>query len=142
MPLKPVKVASIARNGYKKFVMPCKRLTFQYCNWGGSSAGMRDFISTHLKSFAAENPSTHFQIIRKKGHPIIKGEYINGREKVICTRNMNTREILQKANLLKASSGEKLSRSSIKRPVKSLNPSVRGIWSPLHATLQRPIYKL
>lgn len=45
-------------------------------------------------------------------------------------RNMEPTEILQKIELLKAASGEKLRR--VRTPVKSMNESVRGVWDPFH----------
>jgi large subunit ribosomal protein L43 len=47
---------------------------------------------------------------------------------------MDKAQILKKANLLKEASGEKLKRT--KKPVTSLNESVRGIWSPYHGDLK------
>lgn len=69
---------------------------------------------------------------------MIRGQYINGREKAICVRNMQPNEILQKATLLRNASGEKLKK--VTKPVKSLNESVRGIWSPFHD--QYKMYKI
>jgi large subunit ribosomal protein L43 len=43
---------------------------------------------------------------------------------------MEPNEILEKALLLRNASGETLKR--VTKPVKSLNESVRGIWSPFH----------
>ena len=43
---------------------------------------------------------------------------------------MEKTQILQKAELLRDASGEKLKR--VTKPVKSLNESVRGIWDPFH----------
>ena len=63
-------------------------------------------------------------------HPVIRGIYINGREKAVCVRNMQPNEIGDKAELLKNASGEKLKR--VRKPVKSLNESVRGVWDPFH----------
>jgi large subunit ribosomal protein L43 len=56
---------------------------------------------------------------------------VNGREKVICVRNMEPYEIKQKVQLLKDSSGAKL-KNLAKRPVISTTESDRGIWSPFH----------
>jgi len=67
---------------------------------------------------------------RPHKHPIIRGTYINGREKVICVRNLEHNQILQKAELLRNSSGLRLKK--LKKPVQSLNESVRGIFSPFH----------
>lgn len=76
----PVKIASSAkpviRNGVGSFILQCKKLTLQYCNWGGSSAGMRQFLSSpELKQFAAANPKVEFIIKEESGHPQVIGEY-------------------------------------------------------------------
>jgi large subunit ribosomal protein L43 len=55
---------------------------------------------------------------------------VNGREKVICVRNLDANQIVKKAELLRDSSGKKLKR--VKRRVETENSSVRGIWSPFH----------
>ena len=47
-------------------------------------------------------------------------------------RNLQKEQILQKAELLRDASGEKLKR--VTKPVKSINESVRGIWSPFHGS--------
>ncbi len=45
-------------------------------------------------------------------------------------RNLELDQIVQKAELLRDASGEKLRR--VTKPVRSTNESVRGIWSPYH----------
>ena len=55
---------------------------------------------------------------------------VNGREKVICVRNLEHNQILQKSELLRNSSGLKLRR--VTKPVVSVNDSVRGVFSPFH----------
>lgn len=47
-------------------------------------------------------------------------------------RNLEHNQVLQKAELLRNSSGLKLRR--VTKPVKSMNDSVRGIYSPFHGT--------
>jgi large subunit ribosomal protein L43 len=39
-------------------------------------------------------------------------------------------QVLQKAELLRDANGEKLKK--VTKPVKSINESVRGVWSPYH----------
>lgn len=93
-----------------------------------SSAFLRD----QLPAFAAANPSIEITVSpRPSKHPVIKGTFINGREKAICVRNLQPMSILQKAVLLRDASGEKLKTET--KPVKSINDSVRGIWSPYHS---------
>jgi large subunit ribosomal protein L43 len=96
---------------------------------------MNAFLKHALPAFAKENPQIEIRVSpRPHKHPIIKGHYINGREKAICVRNLEPEQITQKANLLKQASGEKLKRT--KKPVTSINESVRGIWSPYHGGLK------
>lgn len=57
---------------------------------------------------------------------------VNGRDKVICTRNLSPSEINKKVQLLRDSSGEKM-KDLTKKPVISTTESVRGIWSPFHS---------
>lgn len=93
------------------------------------------FLQNNLPAFARENPQIEIRVSpRPQKHPLIKGLYINGREKPVCVRNLDPLEILKKANLLKEASGEKLKHT--KKPVTSLNESVRGIWSPHHGDLR------
>ena len=91
------------------------------------------FLQSALSKFAKENPQIEITVSpRPRKHPVIKGHYINGREKAICVRNMEVNQILQKADLLRNASGEKQKR--VTKPVKSLNESVRGIWDPFHGS--------
>ncbi|AWU74949.1 hypothetical protein CAS74_003310 [Pichia kudriavzevii] len=139
--IKVLQQVSRSRNGVGAFVLPCKRITLQYCNFGGSSEGMRDFLRQRLPKFAARHPEIEFRVVEKPGkHPIVKGEYstpnanVNNYEndtfKQICVRKWNIDVIENKLKLLVNSSGKKLSKP--KHTVVSSNPSVRGIWSPFY----------
>ncbi|KAF2723607.1 hypothetical protein K431DRAFT_282703 [Polychaeton citri CBS 116435] len=131
MPLQALRTVSKGQNGVGAFILQCKRLDFHYCDWAGSSRGMNAFLKSELAAFARQNPQVEITVSPRPGrHPVVRGHYINGREKAICVRNMAIQEILQKALLLRNASGEKLKR--VTKPVKSLNESVRGIWSPMH----------
>ena len=89
------------------------------------------FIKSHLSRFAAAHPQIEITVSpRPSKHPVIVGHYINGREKAICVRNMDPLQIMKKAEILRDASGEKTKR--ITKPVQSINPSVRGVWSPFH----------
>ncbi|KAG9239081.1 thioredoxin-like protein [Amylocarpus encephaloides] len=131
MVVQGIKVATTGRNGVGAFILQCKRLEFFYCDWAGSSKGMNTFLRTNLQKFAKANPAIEILVSpRPARHPVIRGHYINGREKAICVKNMKEAQILQKAELLRDANGEKLRR--VVKPVKSVNDSVRGIWSPYH----------
>lgn len=118
-------------NGVGSFIQPCKKITLRYCNWGGSSKGMREFVRTgEFAKFAEKYPKVQFELRREPGHPVVKGDFINGRDKVICVRNMEPQKIKQKLTVLRDSSGERLKYYN--KGVESVNESVRGIWSPFH----------
>ncbi|OJD28477.1 hypothetical protein ACJ73_00108 [Blastomyces percursus] len=135
MPIQGIRTVATSRNGVGAFILQCKRLDFHYCDWAGSSRGMNAFLKYTLPSFAAANPQIEIRVSpRPKKHPVIKGHYINGREKSVCVRNLEKEQILAKALLLKEASGEKLKR--VRKPVSSLNESVRGIWSPYHGDVK------
>jgi len=89
------------------------------------------FLRNSLTRFAATNPQIEITVSpRPKKHPVIIGHYVNGREKAICVRGLEPGQIMKKAELLRDASGEKVKR--VVKPVKSINESVRGIWSPFH----------
>ncbi|TAQ84619.1 hypothetical protein B7494_g7050 [Chlorociboria aeruginascens] len=122
---------SVGQNGVGAFILQCKRLDFHYCDWAGSSKGMNSFLKNALSKFAAANPQIEMTVSpRPRKHPVIIGHYINGREKAICVRNLQKEQILKKAELLRDASGEKLRK--VTKPIKSINESVRGVWSPYH----------
>ncbi|KAL0081476.1 thioredoxin-like protein [Phycomyces blakesleeanus] len=119
-------------NGAGAFVLQCRKMVFNYCEHWGSNKGMVEYIKKDLVKFAQENPQVEIVVQPRPGrHPIVRGLYLNGRDKVICTRNLNTAEIANKVALLRDSSGEKL-KLLAKKPVISTTESVRGIWSPFH----------
>ncbi|KAK9468527.1 thioredoxin-like protein [Lipomyces arxii] len=121
---------SVARNGVGAFVLPCKKITFQYCNSGGSSLGIRKYLNDALGKFARENRGVEIEVKIKSGHPLITGNYMNGKQKVICVRNMTTAEINDKVRIIRDASGYKLKR--MVNPVHSENEGPRGVWSPFH----------
>ncbi|KAI9830505.1 MAG: 39S ribosomal protein L51, mitochondrial [Phylliscum demangeonii] len=135
MPVSAIRVVSQSRNGLSAFILPCKRLDFHYCDWAGSSTGMNEFLRTLLPNFARQHPSIEMTVSpRPRQHPIIRASYINGREKVVCVRKLDPRQIWKKAVLLRDASGEKLQRRTKRGVVSSGGQqSVRGVWSPFHA---------
>ena len=137
MPVKAIPATSLARNGLAAFVRPCYMVTLRYCNWGGSSQGVRDFL-THpnklVDRFAQNNKDMVFEIVSKKGHPSFKFHYGNGVEKEVDVRNMKVGEVAQKLQEYIRRSGSEPFKYNHK--VLSNNESVRGIWSPLHTAKQ------
>ncbi|KAG7196058.1 39S ribosomal protein L51, mitochondrial [Scheffersomyces spartinae] len=131
MPIKGIPIPSVARNGVGAFVKPCYKITIQYCNWGGSSNGVRQLLSNgKLNNLALENREIMFNIVKQKGHPRLTFHYNNDSVKEIECRNNTDGEILKKLKEYSQNSGNKLFKYNHK--VLSINDSVRGIWSPMH----------
>lgn len=132
MPVKAIPKVSIARNGLGTYVTPCFKITIQYCNWGGSSKNLRKILSNgKLNEFIKNDKNDIFFEIKKiRGHPKLIFNYNNGINKEIEIKNLKEHEILNKINEFSSRSGNELFKFNHK--VKSINDSVRGIWSPLH----------
>lgn len=133
MPVKAIPKVALARNGVGAFIVPCHRVTLQYCNWGGSSLGVRQLLkSGKLNEIAAQKPSIYFEIIKRNGHPQLKFHYNNDAVKEIDVRNLCETDVIKKLDEHAQNSGNAPFRWNHK--VMSVNESVRGIWSPLHVT--------
>ncbi|KAI1637637.1 thioredoxin-like protein [Biscogniauxia mediterranea] len=131
MTIKAIEKVSVGQNGIGAFILQCKRMDIHYCDYSGSSRGMNSFIRSQLSSFAKAHPQIEFAVSpRPRKHPVLIGHYINGKTKSICVKNMDSLQILKKAELLRDASGEKTKR--VNKPVTSISQSVRGVWSPYH----------
>lgn len=95
---------------------------------------MNTFLrSPLLAAFARAHPQIAIHVSpRPNAHPVVRGSYINGREKVVCVRNLEKEQVLQKVELLRDASGEKVRRVKGGRVVGSVNEGVRGVWDPFH----------
>ena len=126
-----------SQNGVGAFILPCRRLSFHYCDWAGSSRGMNSYLSSSLlPTLLSQHPSIEIHISpRPRKHPVILAEYINGKSKAVCVRNLQPASIHEKAKLLCQNSGEK-NRKIRGRNVVSENEGVRGVWSPFHGGIK------
>ncbi|CAG8595712.1 5154_t:CDS:2 [Paraglomus brasilianum] len=131
VPLRPAKIA-VARNGVGAYIFQCRKMVFHYCERSGSSQGMIEYLKNGLVQFARKNPQIEIVVKpRPSKHPVIRGIYLNGNDKVICVRNLDTATIAEKVHQIRDSSGKKADKR-FKKPVLSTTESVRGIWSPFH----------
>lgn len=133
MPVKAIPKISLARNGLGSFVKPCYKVTVQYCNWGGSSQGVRDFLThqtKNLQQVAKDNNDTFFEIIKRNGHPQLIFHYNNGAQNSVDVRNQSVDQVKKTVWEHIQKSGNKPFKFNQK--VMSNNESVRGIWSPMH----------
>lgn len=104
---------------------------------GISNISCSAFLQSNLlPAFSKSHPQIEIRVSpRPHKHPVIRGHYINGREKAICVRNLEKEQVLQKVELLMQASGEKNKKIRGKN-VLSSNESVRGIWSPYHGGIK------
>ena len=64
------------------------RLELKYCDHGGSSRHLRNFLENHLKTLREE--WSHLDItttVRRGRHPHVTGTYRNGRQKTVDLKN-------------------------------------------------------
>ncbi|KAK0208881.1 thioredoxin-like protein [Desarmillaria ectypa] len=126
---------SYPANGHGIFLSQIRKLVFEYCDKWPSSANTRTYILNHLESLARAN--SHIEVVvrqRDYKEPIVRGYYVNNRDKVIPLNGFEVTGIEKKVELLLDSSGAKI--RALKKPVESSTEATRGIWSGLHA--ERP----
>ncbi|KAH8834863.1 thioredoxin-like protein [Flagelloscypha sp. PMI_526] len=136
-PLLRGSLRSYPANGHTTFLPQIRKLVFEFCDKWPSSHHTRTFLTNHLEDVARANP--HVEIVvkmRLNKEPIVRGFYLNGRDKVIALNRFEVTQIQQKVQLLLDSSGAKL-KSFKRRPVESTTEATRGIWSGLHADRPR-----
>eukprot|EP00553_Chaetoceros_curvisetus_P012680 CAMPEP_0204639970 /NCGR_PEP_ID=MMETSP0717-20131115/45200_1 /ASSEMBLY_ACC=CAM_ASM_000666 /TAXON_ID=230516 /ORGANISM="Chaetoceros curvisetus" /LENGTH=131 /DNA_ID=CAMNT_0051660245 /DNA_START=71 /DNA_END=466 /DNA_ORIENTATION=- len=107
------------------------KLRIFFCEHGGSSNNIRDYIaSPAIIQFATKNPTVEVIAKRRNGkHPYIQAEYVTGYSKQVCIKNEETERIEKVVTMLNDSSGRKITK--ITKPVKTDTPSVQGVWTPM-----------
>ncbi|CAH2355061.1 54S ribosomal protein L51, mitochondrial [[Candida] railenensis] len=131
MPVKAIPKVSVARNGLGSYIVPCHKIRVNYCNWGGSSKGVREILkSGELNQLGLTKKSIFFEVVKRQGHPSVEFYYNNDSVKDIPVKNMEASDVLKKINQFSQASGAELFKWNHK--VLSTNESVRGIWSPMH----------
>ncbi|VVB06274.1 unnamed protein product [Arabis nemorensis] len=109
-------------------VWQLQKLVVSYCNWGGSSRGIRAFMESELPAFIAKNPQLDVVPELSRGqHPYLKGIYRNRNERVVCVKNMDPEEVLLNATRLRNSLGRKVVKLRTRHVTK--HPSVQGTWT-------------
>jgi len=74
-----------------------KSLKFRFCDWGGSSKGIREvFASDEFYSLVNKNEQTNFNFnLKRNKHPVITAEFLNGFKKDICVKNKDSENIYE-----------------------------------------------
>ena len=113
-------------------VMQLTRLRLYYCEHGGSSAGIRNYIANGgLAAWATKYPDVEIDVTPRNGrHPYVEGDYrTQAAGHQVSIKNIhNPREIEEVMNMLRNRSGRKITK--IYNPVLTDTPSIQGVWSP------------
>jgi len=114
-------------------VQQLKKLRIRYCEVGGSSTTVRDYLSEspHLLNFARENPQVSIIVKPRNGHhPYIQGEYVTGQSKQMCVKNTTEKRIKEVFGMLRNTSGRKIVRLG-GLAVRGDALSIQGVWTPM-----------
>ncbi|KAH8044742.1 sulfuric ester hydrolase [Aureococcus anophagefferens] len=88
-------------------------------------ARAREFVRDKFAAFAEANASVDCRAELGRGkHPVVKGAYVWGEDKVADGRNLSAAEILKLAEGLRNTSGRKMKRFD--KPVLSMTPSIQA----------------
>jgi len=111
--------------------MQLTRLRLVYCEYGGSSRNLREYISSgRVVEWARQHPHVEVEVhVRNGKHPLVEGEYRTGSPKQITVKNESLGTIQGVIQKLYNSSGRKMTK--LKRPVMTQTPSIQGVWTPM-----------
>jgi large subunit ribosomal protein L43 len=128
-------------------VFQLQKLTMYYCEHGGSSQTVRDFLkSGQLIQWAKERPQLAIQVrVRNGKHPFVKADYLTQLPKdihQICLKSNKvvSPDVIEVLDQLYNRSGRKIKK--LTKPIYSDTPSVQGVWTPalnLHLTPKFPM---
>lgn len=109
-------------------MLQLRKLQVHFCDFGGSSAGVREFLRDVLPGMTKDKPQAEIETVMRRGrHPFVTGEYVHGNERVVCLRNKRPEEVKETIDSLCNTYGRKVKK--IKRRTLTSNPSIQGVWS-------------
>ena len=110
------------------------KLSLYYCEVGGSSRALREYIGNgQLVSWAERHPHVTIDVKRKNGHhPIVHADYLTNSKQIlhqVSVKNYESWEYVEEVvQMLSNRSGRKITK--ITKPVLTDTPSVQGVWTP------------
>lgn len=123
-------------------VFQLSKLSVVYCEYGGSSRTVRDFISSgRIIDWAKEHPHIDIELkVRNGKHPFVQGNYLTGPSKQVTIKNEDVAQIYTVMDMMKNQSGRKIKRFN--RPVITQTPSIQGVWTPMLALESAADFKI
>lgn len=107
-----------------------KKLKIRYCDWGGSSAGMRDFVASDLPAFRAANPQIEIEtVVRRNRHPVVEGTFANAAIHPVDVKNLSARGVAQQVAWLRSGSGRRATARVPPRRQLNRTESIQGRWT-------------
>jgi large subunit ribosomal protein L43 len=115
----------------KNGITQLQKVAIYYCDIGGSSKSMREFINNGaLSKFAQTMPDTQFYVQLVRGrHPHVKAHYKNGNVFVHDCKNKTIEQLQDKFVHVKSIWGLKAKRIGSGKITQT--PSVQGRWNSL-----------
>ncbi|CAG9315858.1 unnamed protein product [Blepharisma stoltei] len=112
-------------------VFQLRLVKLQFCDWGGSSQGVRDLFKTQLvEDWIDRNPGMTFEAyMRRSRHPYIYTQYINGWTRTLSIRNMKPEEIMDVLEQARNQIGHHAYKHAGNKVI-STNTSIQGPWMP------------
>ncbi len=110
------------------------KLSLHYCEVGGSSRALREYIGNgQLIAWAERHPFVKLEVKRNNGHhPTIHADYLTNSEQTmhqVSVKNYETwKHVEEVVQMLANRSGRKITK--ITKPVLTDTPSVQGVWTP------------
>ena len=106
------------------------QLVARFCDRGGSSRGMRQFLSSRFFALAERNPQISFRAHRMPfRHPVLRAYYRNGVEHVVNVENKTAEQIEGAVHALRTQHGRRVAfypKPVVRRRAQS---SVQGRWT-------------
>jgi large subunit ribosomal protein L43 len=113
-------------------VFQLQKLWMFYCEHGGSSRAVREYVGAgKLVEWAHEHPTVEIILKPRNGkHPYVQGEYrTEAVPHQICIKNSTPNDIQAVLDKLFNRSGRKIKK--LVQPVVTQTQSVQGVWTPM-----------
>ena len=113
-------------------VFQLQKLKLYYCEHGGSSRAVRDYLASgRIVDWARDHPHVDIQVRLRNGkHPFVEAEYkTQAAAHQICVKNSTPKDIAQTLDKLHNRSGRKIKKLS--KPIYTATPSIQGVWTPM-----------